>query len=284
MFSKESFARSWYEFKKNKLAIVGLIIVGLIIIGAILAPYIAPFPEHVGKYTNFRLKHEPPGFPHLLGTDRIGRDVLSRILFGYRLSLTLALTVLGISVPVGIVLGLLAGYFGGWVDTIIMRTTDVFLALPPLVAAMAVLAIMPTYNIQNAMFAVAAVWWTWHARLVRGVVSSIKTEEFVLSSKVLGAGAVRIIFKEILPNCTSTIIVKATLDIGFVILVGAGLSFLGLGVQPPKPGLGTMVSVESRYLPVQWWSSVFPGLAILILLLGFNFLGDGLRDMFDVDV
>ena len=276
--------QAWYEFRKNKAALLGLAIVIAVVLGALLAPLIAPYPQHASKYTSFREAHLRPSASYLLGTDRAGRDVLSRILFGYRISLQLAAIVLGLAVPVGIVLGLVAGYFGGWVDTLIMRITDVFLALPPLVAAMAILSTRSAFNLVNATFAIAAVWWTWHARIVRSVVSSTKTEEFVQASRVLGASHFRVMFFEILPNCTSTILVKTTLDIGFVILIGAGLSFLGLGVQPPTPDLGTMISMESRFLPAVWWSSVFPGLAILLVLLGFNLVGDGLRDALGVEV
>jgi len=180
-------------------------------------------------------------------------------------------------------LGLVAGYYGGWTETLIMRTTDTALALPPLVMALAITsALEPT--LWNAMLAITALWWTWHTRLVQSIVSSERNEEYVQAAELAGASSAHIMFREILPNCLSPILVKVTLDAGFVILIGAGLSFIGVGVQPPQPGLGTMVSEGTGHLPDSWWFAVFPGLAIFVLVMGFNMLGDGLRDVFDVEV
>ncbi len=253
-----------------------------VILLAILAPYVTPYPQHARMYTDFSKVFQAPSRSHWFGTDEVGRDVLTRVIFGYRVSLTMAAVVLGISVPFGVFLGLIAGYFGGRLDTVIMRITDIFLALPPLVMALAICSAF-TPTIEKAMLAVASIWWTWHCRLIAGITRSLKTEEFVQASQVIGSGHFRILFKDILPNCASALTVKITLDAGFVILVGAGLSFLGLGVQPPKPGLGTMISYGAKYLPVKWWLTVFPSLAIFFLILGFNLLGDGLRDMLDVE-
>jgi peptide/nickel transport system permease protein len=254
----------------------------LVIFLAILAPYVTPYPEQARAFTDFSNTFQPPSMSHWFGTDEVGRDVFTRVIFGYRISLMMAAVVLGISVPFGVMLGLIAGYFGGRIETIIMRITDVFLALPALVMALAICAAF-TPTIEKAMLAVASIWWTWHCRLVNAITRSIKTEEFVQASKVIGDSHIRILFKDILPNCVSAITVKITLDAGFVILVGAGLSFLGLGVQPPKPGLGTMISYGAAHLPTKWWLTVFPSLAIFFLILGFNLLGDGLRDMLDVE-
>ena len=275
--------RSWYRLRRTPSAVIGAVIVVTVVLTALFAPWIATHPSHVGNVVDFASRHEPPSGEHLLGTDQVGRDVFSRVVFGYRISLTLVVVVLGISVPFGVVLGLLAGYFGGWVETVIMRLTDVFLAIPALVMALALTAAL-TPNLTNAMIAISALWWTWHTRLVFGIVRTLKTEEYVEAAKLLGASPFHILFRELLPNCVSAITVKVTLDAGFVILIGAGLSFLGLGAQPPAPDLGTMVSTGSRYLPDMWWQSVFPGLAILVAILGFNLLGDGLRDLFDVEV
>jgi peptide/nickel transport system permease protein len=280
--TKDKIGRSWYRFRRNPISIIGGSMVFLIILLAILAPYVTPYPKHAGPVTDFRNAFQPPSKSHWFGTDEIGRDLFTRVIFGYRISLILAITVLGISVPIGVILGLMAGYFGGKIETIIMRTTDIFLALPPLVMALAICAAF-TPTIEKAMLAIASIWWTWHCRLVHGITRSIKTEEFVQASKVIGDSHFRIMFKDILPNCISAIIVKITLDAGFVILVGAGLSFLGLGAQPPKSDLGTMISHGAQYLPTRWWTTVFPSLAILFLILGFNLLGDGLRDMLDVE-
>lgn len=274
--------RGWYRFRRNPISLAGATMVLLVIVVAILAPYITPYPEHAGAFTDFIGAFQPPNWKHWFGTDEVGRDVLTRVIFGYRVSLMMVAVVLSLSVPFGVMLGLVAGYFGGRTETVIMRVTDIFLALPPLVAALAICSAF-TPTIEKAMLAVASIWWTWHCRLIASITRSIKTEEFVQSSQVIGSGHFRILIKDILPNCASAIMVKITLDAGFVILVGAGLSFLGLGVQPPKPGLGTMISYGSQHLPMKWWPTVFPSLAIFFLILGFNLLGDGLRDMLDVE-
>lgn len=279
---RERIGRGLYRFRRNPISLIGLCMVLLVTILALFAPYVTPYPEHAGKFTNFEEIFQPPNKEHWFGTDEVGRDVFSRVIFGYRISLLMAIVVLGISVPIGVVLGLLAGYMGGAIETIIMRVTDVFLALPALVMALAIGAAF-TPTIGKAMLAVSSIWWTWHCRLVHGITRSIKTEDFVQASQVNGDGPLRIIFKDILPNCASAILVKITLDAGFVILVGAGLSFLGLGVQPPKPGLGTMIAYGAAHLPTKWWLTVFPSLSIFFLILGFNLLGDGLRDMLDVE-
>lgn len=279
---KDRVRRGWYRFRRNPISLAGGSMVLLVILLAILAPYVTPYPQHAGAFTDFSSTFQPPSRSHWFGTDEVGRDVFTRVIFGYRVSLMMAVVVLGISVPFGVFLGLVAGYFGGRIETIIMRITDVFLALPALVMALAICAAF-TPTIEKAMLAVAAIWWTWHCRLVNSITRSIKTEEFVQASQVVGDSRFRILFKDILPNCASVIMVKITLDAGFVILVGAGLSFLGLGVQPPKPGLGTMISYGAQHLPMKWWLTVFPSFAIFFLILGFNLLGDGLRDMLDVE-
>jgi peptide/nickel transport system permease protein len=282
MSFKDRVGRGWYRFRRNPISLAGASMVLLVIFLAIFAPYVTPYPEQARAFTDLLNTFQPPSRSHWFGTDEVGRDVFTRVIFGYRISLMMAAVVLGISVPFGIMLGLIAGYFGGRIETIIMRITDVFLALPALVMALAICAAF-TPTIEKAMLAVASIWWTWHCRLVNAITRSIKTEEFVQASKVIGDSHLRILFKDILPNCVSAITVKVTLDAGFVILVGAGLSFLGLGVQPPKPGLGTMISYGAAHLPTKWWLTVFPSLAIFFLILGFNLLGDGLRDMLDVE-
>jgi peptide/nickel transport system permease protein len=279
---KESLGRGWYRFRHNPISLVGASMVLLVILLAILAPYVTPYPQHAGAFTELSKTFQPPSWSHWFGTDEVGRDVFSRVIFGYRISLMMAVVVLGISVPFGVFLGLVAGYFGGRIETVIMRITDIFLALPALVMALAICSAF-TPTIEKAMLAVASIWWTWHCRLIASITRSIKTEDFVQASQVIGSSHIRILFKDILPNCVSAIMVKITLDAGFVILVGAGLSFLGLGVQPPKPGLGTMISYGAQHLPMKWWLTVFPSLAIFFLILGFNLLGDGLRDMLDVE-
>ena len=276
-------SRSWYRFARNPLSVFGLSIVVLIVLLAILAPIITPYPRHAGSFTNFSAATAAPTLQYLFGTDTIGRDILTRIVFGLRVSLALGVVVLAIAVPIGVILGLLAGYFGRRLGAIIMRVTDVFLALPPLVLALAVLGFLEP-NLFNAMMAVTVMWWPWYTRLVYNLARSIRTEGFVTASEVMGASRFHILFREILPNCLPSILTKMTLDMGFVILIGASLSFLGLGVQPPTPDLGSMVADGAKYLPDAWWISVFPGLAVLFCVLGFNLLGDGLRDLLDVEV
>ena len=276
-------SRNWYKFSKNPLSVLGLLIVTLIIVMAIFANYLTPYPEHAGPFVDIPNKIKPPSSTYFFGTDKIGRDTFSRIIFGYRTSLILGVIVLCIAVPIGTSLGLVAGYFGGKIDAIIMRITDIFLSIPPLVLALSIMAFLkPTLT--NAMIAVSMMWWPWYTRLVYNLTRSIKNEGFVISSRIVGASHFHIIFREILPNCSASLITKITLDMGFVILIGSSLSFLGLGVQPPTPDLGTMVSQGSKYLPDIWWLSVFPGLAILLIVLGFNLLGDGLKDLFDVEL
>jgi peptide/nickel transport system permease protein len=204
------------------------------------------------------------------------------VVYAYRISLALGIVVLGMAAPVGIVMGLMAGYYGGWVEAVLMRLTDVFISVPPLVLALAILGFLqPTLG--NAMMAVSAMWWPWYARLTYNLARSVRVEGYVVAAEVVGASQSHILYREILPNCVPPLLTKLTLDMGFVILVGSSLSFLGLGVQPPTPDLGTMVADGAKFLPDLWWIAVFPGLAILVAVLGFNLLGDGLRDMFDLE-
>ena len=274
---------AFYRFKSNPLALIGGFIVISVAIAAIFAPYLAPSPESAGSFVDFRNRHSPPSWQNPMGTDNVGRDILSRVIYGYRVSLGLVIGVLGVAVPFGVILGLVAGYFGGWIETIVMRFTDVMLALPPLAMALAITAVLSP-NLINAMVAITMLWWTWHTRLIYRIVKSQMNEDYVEAALVAGASHSHILFKELLPNCFSAVAVKISLDAGFVILFGAALSFLGLGVQPPKPDLGTMVDTGSEYMPEMWWQAVMPGLAILYAILGFNLLGDGLRDMLDVEL
>jgi peptide/nickel transport system permease protein len=273
--------QNWYRFSRNPTAVIGAVIVIICVLAAILAPLITPYPTHVGAVVDFRARHLAPSFAHWFGTDDVGRDIFTRVIFGYRVSLLLVVVVLGTAIPFGVILGMLAGYFGGWVEIVIMRITDIALAIPPLVMALAVAAVLSP-SLVNSMLAIAVLWWTWHTRLVYSITRQLRSQEFIEAAETLGAGKLHILFREILPNCVSAIAVKASLDAGFVILVGATLSVLGLGIQPPTPDLGTMVSTGASFLPEKWWESVLPGCAILFVALGFNLLGDGLRDLFDV--
>jgi peptide/nickel transport system permease protein len=278
--TRESLGRNWYKFSRNPISIVGLCTVLLISFLAVFAPWVAPYPEHAGAFVDFANASQPPSPQHPFGTDVVGRDILSRVFFGFRFSLMMGVIVLTLVVPPGVVLGLIAGYSqGSALESVIMRITDIFLAVPPLVLALAITSVL-TPNLFNAMLAVSLMWWPWYARLVYGLASTLRNEFFVSSAEAIGAGKAHILFREILPNCVSPIFTKMSLDMGWVILIGSALSFVGLGVQPPRPGLGTMVADGADYLPDQWWISVFPALAIVVVVLGFNLLGDGLRDMF----
>ncbi|MDP6786788.1 MAG: ABC transporter permease [Rhodospirillales bacterium] len=276
-------SRGWYKFSRNKLSVFGLVLVIGFVSLAILASVITPFPEHAGPFVDFANATKPPSAVYWFGTDVVGRDILTRVVFGYRVSLELAVIVLVIAVPLGVVPGLIAGYFGGWWETVIMRLTDVFLSVPPLVLALAIMGFLkPTLT--NAMIAISAMWWPWYTRLLYNLTRQLKNEGYVTAAEVVGAPHWHVLLREILPNCVPSLLTKMTLDMSFVILLAAGLGFLGLGVQPPTPELGSMVAEGANYLPSLWWLPVFSGFAILIAVLGFNLLGDGLRDLLDVDL
>jgi len=280
---RASLSKGWYKFSRNPLSVLGLIILFSVILAAILAPHITPYPEHAGAFTNFPESSLPPSLTHFFGTDTVGRDIFTRVIFGYRFSLTLAVVVLSLSIPPGVILGLIAGYYQRtWIEIAIMRITDIFLAVPPLVLALAI-TVMLSPNLFNQMMAISLMWWPWYSRLVYSVTTSLRHEYFVREAELTGAGKPHILLREILPNCIAPVLTKMSLDAGFVITVGASLSFIGLGVQPPRPGLGTMVADGAKRLPAQWWMAVFPALAIVIVILSFNLVGDGLRDMFAVE-
>jgi len=279
----EKIKKAWYKFSRNPLSIVGSITVLVVIFLAIFAPFVAPYPEHAGSFVNFSEASKPPSLRNPFGNDTIGRDILSRVFFGFRFSLIMGFVVLLLAVPPGVTLGLLAGYMQGtWMDKVIMRITDIFVSVPPLVLALAVCSVL-TPSVFNAMMAVSLMWWPWYCRMVYGVASSLKNEFFVQSAEVTGAGRFYIIFREILPNCYGPIFTKISLDMGWVILIGSALSFVGLGAQPPTPDLGTMVADGAKFMPDQWWIAVFPAFAIMFVVLGFNLLGDGIRDMLAVE-
>jgi len=275
----ESAKRKWFKFSRGKLSLVGLGMAVTSILIALLAPWIAPHPEDVTKITHLERVHLPPCFEYPFGTDYMGRDILSRTIFGFRFSLMMAGVVLTLTAPVGVVLGLIAGARKGIIETIIMRTADIFIAVPALVLALAVCSVL-TPNIFNAMMAVSLMWWPWYTRLTYNVASSLRNEYFVQAAELMGASTFHIIFREIFPNCLGPILTKITLDVGWVILIGSSLSFVGLGAQPPTPDLGTMVAQGGDFMPDFWWESVFPAMAIAFIIMGFNLLGDGVKDMF----
>jgi peptide/nickel transport system permease protein len=279
----KAFASSpeWRAFWRNPSALTGLALVALVAFAALFADFVAPHPSHSGPVGDFAAMSAAPNGQYLLGTDTIGRDLLSRIIFAYRLSLEMAIVVLAIATPIGVVVGLLAGYLGSGWSYALMRLTDVFLAIPPLVLAMSITGFLEPSAI-HGMMAITAMWWPWYARLAYNLTRAEKQEGYVLAAETVGAGMPHILFREILPNCMPSIFTKMTIDVGFVILIASSMSFLGLGAQAPTPDLGSMVADGARYMPDSWWLTVFPALAILIVVMGFNLLGDGLREAADV--
>ncbi|MGD9567101.1 MAG: ABC transporter permease [Sedimentibacter sp.] len=279
--TKENFRRYWYNFKRNKLSLLGLFIVLISIILSIFAPIVAPYPEHAEAFVDYGNASMPPNSKNLLGTDIYGRDILSRLIFSFRGALIMPIVVLGISVPVGVILGLIAGYYSGtWIDILIMRINDIFLAIPPMILALAIASVLEP-NLTSSMISVTVIWWSWYTRLVYGMANSYKKNNFVINADLIGASKFHILVKEILPNCLSPVFTKMALDVGSIILLGSSLSFVGLGEQPPTPAFGQMIYDGSNYMPDLWWMTIYPSLAIVIIILGFNLLGDGIRDMLD---
>ena len=276
----KSLRESLYLIARNNLSLTALIILVLLIVGALLAPYIIPYPEDLADATHTQIKLQAPSLEHLMGTDELGRDIFSRVVYGARVSLSAALAAVGLSLVIGIPLGAIAGSFGGWVDNLIMRITDVFLSFPPLLLAIAMVAVMGS-SLNNAILAIALSWWPWYTRLIRGQAISVKERKFVQAAETIGTGRMKIIFKHIIPNCISPVIVQASMDIGGVILTVASLSFLGLGAQLPTPEWGLMISMGRRFFPDSWWYCIFPGLAIFVTVLCFNLLGDAIREILD---
>lgn len=276
----ENLKRAWFRFSRNKLAVAGLIIFVTIVVMALLAEYVTPYPSHAGLYINFKEKYQPPNPSHILGTDMYGRDVFTRVVFGFRYALMMVGVVLGIVVPVGTVLGLFAGYYKGTlIDHVINGASEVFVAVPPLVLALAICSVLEP-NVLNALLAITLMWWPWYTRMIYSVTSSLRNEPYVWAAKALGMRTTTILFKELLPNMLGPILTKATLDASWVIIIGASISFVGLGAQPPTPDLGTMLSEYCRYLPAYWWMTLGPLLGIIALVLSFNLMGDGFRDVF----
>jgi len=267
-------------FARNGSAMLGLGIVSLFLIVTVIGPWIAPFPEHAEGVVNLDMKLTAPNATYWFGTDEVGMDIFTRVVLGARVTLQIAVIVTGIAMVIGVPLGIIAGYVGGWVQEAIMRTTDVFLSIPGLILAVAIVGALGP-GIINAMFALSLVWWPGYVRLVQAKTLSVKNEIYVEAARSLGAGPLRIVFIHILPNCASPIVVKASMDMGMAILGAASLGFLGLGAQPPQPEWGAMISIGRNYLPDWWWYSFFPGTAIVLTVLGFNLLGDGLRDVLD---
>ena len=267
-------------FLRDRLAVIGVAWIVFMIFVAIAAPWIAPYPSEGRGASHLASRFEAPSAQHLFGTDNLGRDVLSRVIFGARIPLEISSAVALAVLLIGPLLGALAGYYGGWLDEIIMRITDIFLAFPALVLAMALVAILGP-NLRNLAIAITVTWWPWYTRLVRSMAVSLRERPYVEAAKTMGVRSPTIVTRHVLPNTFGPVVVQITLDIGTVILEVAGLSFLGLGAQPPTPEWGLMVSDGVQYILAQWWISFFPGLAIFLLVLAFNLVGDGLRDVLD---
>ena len=264
----------------NPLLLAGGLLSALIVVIALLAPLLAPFPADAGSATHPFIVLRPPSAQHWFGTDNVGRDIYSRVLYGARISPLIAVIVLAISCAVGIPLGVAAGYFGGWLDETIMRVTDIFLAFPPLLLALALAAVLPA-SITTVIIVIALTWWPWYTRLIRGQAASVAGRPYIDSCRALGISRWRIIFRHVLPNSITPLIVQVSLDVGGVILTVSALSFLGLGAQDPTPDWGLMVAEGQDYFLTSWWVVTFPGIAILVTAFAFTLLGDGLRDLMD---
>ncbi|WP_313530803.1 nickel transporter permease [Shinella sp.] len=269
---------AWRRFTANKLAVIGLVIILGLVFLAIFAPLLAPHSPYIGDLAKSRLM--TPGAGHWLGTDDQGRDILSRLIYGSRLTLQVVLLVAVIAAPIGLLVGTVAGYAGGWVDAVLMRITDIFLAFPKLVLALAFVAALGP-GIGNAIIAIAITSWPPYARIARAETLTVRNSDYILAVQLMGASPWRIVLRHIMPLCISSLIVRVTLDMAGIILTAAGLGFLGLGAQPPLPEWGAMIASGRRFILDQWWVAAAPGVAILIVSLGFNLLGDGLRDALD---
>jgi peptide/nickel transport system permease protein len=269
--------RGWLRFRRNRLAVLGLAIVLLLILVAAFAPWIA---THHPNEQNLAQRLLPPSAEHWLGTDDFGRDVFSRIVHGARITLYIVVLVAVIAAPIGLLVGTAAGYLGGWVDAALMRITDVFLAFPSLILALAFVAALGP-GIENAVIAIALTAWPPYARIARAETLTIRNSDYIAAARLQGAGTGRILVRHVMPLCVSSLTVRVTLDMAGIILTAAGLGFLGLGAQPPLAEWGAMVSAGRRYILDQWWVATIPGVAIFVVSLAFNLLGDGLRDVLD---
>ncbi|NGO51894.1 ABC transporter permease [Allomesorhizobium camelthorni] len=269
---------TWRRFSANRLALAGLAIIVALLIVAALADVISPHSPVIGDLRGSRLL--PPGPEHWLGTDGQGRDILSRLIHGSRLTLFVVVLVAIIAAPVGLLVGTVAGYAGGWTDAILMRITDIFLAFPKLILALAFVAALGP-GIENAVLAIAITSWPPYARIARAETMTVRNSDYIAAVRLMGASPLRIVILHIMPLCISSLIVRVTLDMAGIILTAAGLGFLGLGAQPPLPEWGAMIADGRRFILDQWWVAAAPGAAILIVSLGFNLLGDGLRDALD---
>lgn len=268
----------WLRLRRNPLAMLGLTITVALVLMSIFAPLLAPYDPIT---QNLAERLQPPLTPgHWMGTDDFGRDIWSRILFGSRITLYIVLLVILTAPVVGLIIGTVAGYFGGWVDSVLMRITDIFLAFPKLILALALVAVLGP-GMVNAVLAIALTSWPPYARVARAETLTVRNSDYIAATRLQGASSVRLIWGHVMPMCLPSVIIRVTLDMAGVILTAAGLGFLGLGVQPPVAEWGLMISAGRKFLFEQWWVATMPGLAIFVVSLGFNLLGDGLRDVLD---
>ena len=271
---------SLYLLARNKLSSISLVVILLIIIVAIFSPWIVPHPEDIADETHIEVQFQSPSAKYWFGTDELGRDMFTRVVYAARVSLSTAVIGVAMSLLIGVPLGAIAGSVGGWVDNLLVRITDGFLAFPAMLLCIAIVAIAGP-SLGNALIAVSISWWAGYARLVRSQAISIRERKFIEAAETIGTSRRKIVFKHIIPNLISPVIVQASMDMGGVIMTIASLSFLGLGAQAPTPEWGLMISVGRKYFPDSWWCCIFPGLAIFITVLCFNLLGDALREILD---
>ena len=273
----QHFYLGWRAFSTNPIAMTGLLIIVALVVVAALAPLLTR-GDGTEQVLSQRLL--PPGGAHWFGTDELGREIFDRIVWGSRITLYIVGLVGTIVVPVGLLIGTVAGYVGGWVDNVLMRFTDIFLAFPRLILALAFVSALGP-GIDNAVLAIALTTWSTYARLARAETITIRNTEYIMAARLQGASSLRILYGHIAPLCMSSVIIRLTLDMAGIILISAGLGFLGLGAQPPLPEWGAMISTGRQYILDQWWVAAIPGTAIFVVSLGFNLLGDGLRDVLD---
>lgn len=266
----------WRSFR-NPLTLAGILIIGALVGIALVAPLIAPADP---TRTNLEIRFDPPTRAHPFGTDQLGRDILSRVIHGTRVSLRIAILAAVIATTIGAPLGILSGYFRGRVDDFLMRLTDMFMAFPRLILAMAIAAALRP-SLENVIIAISIAAWPAYARLARSVTLGLREETFVEAARALGAGSPRILTRHVLPGVLSPMVIQISLDMGGIILTAAGLGFIGVGAQPPTPEWGVMIAEGRNYITQQWWVSTFPGIAIALVVFGFNLLGDGIRDLLD---
>lgn len=276
----DGLARAWFRFRQGRLAVIGAVMVAFVLFFALFGTVLAPYPDQVAGAVDTSVRFQAPSLAHPFGTNELGQDVLSLVMAGTTASVLAGFGVVLIGSAIGTLIGAIAGFAGGWTDDILMRFTDLTLTIPSLILAMAIAAALGP-GFANMVIAISLSWWPGYARLVRGEVLSAREEVYVTAARAIGATPARILFRHILPNTVSPIIVKMSLDMGFAILTVAGLGFIGIGIRPPTPEWGTLLSISRSYMPDYWWTAMAPGMAMFFAVFGFNLLGDGLRDALD---